>query len=416
MKLTHTLTQYKLSWMDQVYRSILFKKLEKLTEGHILIEESFLGSDSQYSFGIKNAAAEHQASLRIVNPKMYARIVLGGSVGAGESYFLGEWETEQLTNLIRIFAINRNLLSQMEGGLGFVSAGIRKIFHTFHPNTIQGAQKNIHAHYDLGNNFFELFLDSSWMYSAAYFKTKQESLEEAQFEKLDRIARKLNLKPEHHLIEIGSGWGGFAIHAAKHYGCKVTTATISQAQFQLANERIKKENLSHLIEVVFCDYRKLEGKYDKLVSIEMIEAVGLDYLEVYFEKCSSLLKDNGQMLLQAITIRDEFYVHAKKNVDFIQRYIFPGSGIPSMSSMMNAIAKKTDLQLTDLEDFGQDYALTLKLWSERLKLNHQKVLQLNYPESLYRMWQFYFSYCEGGFLEKSIGVSQLSFHKPRSKI
>jgi cyclopropane-fatty-acyl-phospholipid synthase len=227
--------------------------------------------------------------------------------------------------------------------------------------------------------------------------------------------KKLDLKPSDHVMEIGTGWGSFAIHAAKHYGCKVTTTTISEEQFKLAKERVAEAGVSDRVELLFQDYRLLTGEYDKLVSIEMIEAVGLDNLDGYFEKCSSLLKENGQMLLQAITIRDQQYESAKKGVDFIQRYVFPGSGIPSIAAMSDSITAHTDFQIAQLEDFGAHYARTLKEWDNRLVANHQKLLQRGYPEVLYRMWRYYFGYCEGGFEERNIGVSQILLTKPKAR-
>jgi cyclopropane-fatty-acyl-phospholipid synthase len=279
---------------------------------------------------------------------------------------------------------------------------------------VNGARKNIEAHYDLGNDFFELFLDSSFLYSSGVFKREDSSLEEAQIEKIDRICRKLKLKPSDHLIEIGTGWGAFALHAAKHYGCRVSTTTISKNQFEMTRARIKEAGLENQIELLYQDYRKLEGRYDKLVSIEMIEAVGLDHLDGFMKKCSDLLKPDGLALIQAITIREESYEEAKKSVDFIQRYIFPGSGICSIGSIQASVAKGTDLSLTHLEDFGTHYARTLHEWAKRLESQHETLLKRGYSEELYRMWQFYFSYCEGGFLERSIGVAQLLYAKPRS--
>jgi len=342
-------------------------------------------------------------------------MALGGSIATGESYMEGEWTSDQLPDLIRIFARNRDVVMQVDQGLAKLSNPFQKLFHRFHRNSIHGAKKNIHAHYDLGNDFFGLFLDPSWMYSSAVFLKSDSTLEEAQFEKLDRICRKLHLKPTDHVMEIGTGWGGFAIHAAKHYGCKVTTTTISEKQFQLATERVGQAGLQDQVTIIMKDYRQLEGKFDKLVSIEMIEAVGLEYLGTYFEKCSSLLKQTGQMVIQAITIRDEYYEHAKNNVDFIQRYIFPGSGIPSLGVMSALVKEKTDLQITNLEDFGPHYARTLREWSERLKENHSELLKRGYAEELYRMFQFYFGYCEGGFSERAISVLQMQFSKPECR-
>jgi cyclopropane-fatty-acyl-phospholipid synthase len=413
MKLVSAIPASSLKLTDQICRNLLFKKLTKLSEGCIEIVELFRGGQN-FIFGNPKTPAHLRTEVRILNPHAYSRIALGGSIGTGESYAAGEWECEQLANLIRVFVRNRSLLMELDSGWGAITAPISKLLHRLRKNSIAGSQKNIHAHYDLGNDFFSLFLGKTWMYSSGVFLSPASSLDDAQTEKIDRICRKLNLSPEDHLVEIGTGWGGFAIHAAKKYGCRVTTTTISREQYEFTKQRITAEGLEDRIELLFRDYRLLEGQYDKLVSIEMIEAVGLDHLNIYFEKCSSLLKPEGQMLIQGITIRDQYYASAKKSVDFIQRYIFPGSGIPSVESISRAVTKNTDLQMSHLEDFGAHYAKTLKLWSDQLKSKRNEVLKLGYPEELYRQWQFYFGYCEGGFLERSIGVMQMLLLKPKA--
>jgi cyclopropane-fatty-acyl-phospholipid synthase len=253
------------------------------------------------------------------------------------------------------------------------------------------------------------------MYSCALFESKEMTLEEASVHKLDTICKKLALSPEDHIVEIGTGWGGFAIYAAKNYKCKVTTTTISQEQYNYTKNLIKENQLEDKITLLLEDYRNLSGKFDKLVSIEMIEAVGLDNLPIYFEKCSSLIKEDGVMLIQAITIRDHFYESAKKSVDFIQRHVFPGSGIPSVSAIMEAVKIKTDLCLSNQSDYAEDYAETLSHWSKRLEKNKDQITKLGYPDYLYRLWQYYFSYCEGGFRERATGLSQLVLSKPRFK-
>ena len=414
MKLERTMTATSISFIDQISRGMLLKKLALLKVGRILVQEDFGSRSEQFCFGSEDAPAHLCATLKITHPRAYGRIVLGGSVGGGESYMDGDFECSELTNLIRIFARSPELHMNLDSGAALLTSPLRKLFHRFRNNSIRGSQENIHAHYDIGNDFFDLFLDRSFLYSSGIYKTETTTLEDAQIEKIDRICRKLELKPTDHLLEIGTGWGAFAVHAAKHYGCKVTTTTISEEQHAFAKERIEFEGLSSQIELLFKDYRLLEGKFDKIVSIEMIEAVGLDHQDEYFEKCSSLLKEDGQMLLQAITIRDQQYESARKSVDFIQRYIFPGSGIPSLESMNRSMTRKTDFQIAHVEDFGPHYARTLNEWAKRLTHNHEKVLERGYPERLYRMWQYYFSYCEGGFHERSIGVAQLLLLKPRA--
>ncbi|MBC7457511.1 MAG: class I SAM-dependent methyltransferase [Bdellovibrionaceae bacterium] len=413
---TQVLAEPTLGVMDKIIRTLFLKKMSTLETGKLEIIECFNGFEKHHIFGSKKSPDDLHSTLKIFNPQFYSRILFGGSIGAGESYIDKDWETSNLAQLIQLFARNRDLQTGLDKGLGWLMAPSRKIYHLLNKNSISGSKKNIHAHYDLGNDFFKLFLDKNWMYSAAIFKTQETSLDDAQFEKVDRICRKLKLKPDDRVIEIGTGWGGFALHAAKHYGCHVTTTTISKEQYKVAVDRIEQAGLSDRVTILLQDYRLLEGTYDKLVSIEMIEAVGLNFLETYFTKCSSLLKPHGEFLLQAITIRDQNFIAAKKSVDFIQRYIFPGSGIPSIESIINATSSCTDLQLAHLEDFGFDYAKTLHIWNDRLETHKNVILQQGYPESLHRMWQFYFGYCEGGFLERSIGVSQIHFLKPDQRI
>ncbi|MBC7753330.1 MAG: class I SAM-dependent methyltransferase [Moraxellaceae bacterium] len=408
---THARSEPALGFIDNIIRSLFLKKLSTIQNGQLEIIECFNGFEKHHIFGTKTLNQDLHGTIKVFNPQFYSRILFGGTIGAGESFMDHDWESPNLAQLIQLLARNRELQTGLDTGLGWLMAPGRKIYHAFNRNSMSGAKKNIHAHYDLGNDFFKLFLDQNWMYSSAIFKSEETSLDEAQFEKVDRICRKLRLKPTDRVIEIGTGWGGFALHAAKHYGCHVTTTTISKQQYDMAVERINQAGLSDRVTILLQDYRLLEGTFDKLVSIEMIEAVGLNFLDTYFAKCSALLKPQGEFLLQAITIRDQYYEAAKQSVDFIQRYIFPGSGIPSIESILMSTSSHTDLQLAHLEDFGLDYAKTIHIWNERLIANRNQILQQGYSESLYRMWQFYFGYCEGGFLERSIGVSQFHFLK-----
>jgi cyclopropane-fatty-acyl-phospholipid synthase len=392
--------------VDLWCRKILFDKLKNIKHGHL----SFIDQSQTFDFGDKNSSLK--AIISIHRQSFYSRSLLGGSIGNAESYVDQDWDVDHLTHLVRIFVRNRELLENIDGGIGSLLRPIQRYFHGLRSNTLDGSKENIRAHYDIGNDFFSLFLDPTMMYSSAIFETPDQSLENASLNKIRTICEKLNLKPTDHLVDIGTGWGSLAIYAAQNYHCKVTTTTISQEQFNYAKKQIEKFGLEDRITLLLEDYRLLEGSYDKLVSVEMIEAVGLEHLPVYFEKCSSLLKPNGLMVLQAITIRDQFYLNAKKNVDFIQRHIFPGSGIPSLHAMLNCVRDKTDLSLIDQHDFAEDYAQTLHHWSINLKQVEAQVLKLGYPDFLPRLWQFYFSYCEGGFRERAIGVSQMVLSKP----
>jgi cyclopropane-fatty-acyl-phospholipid synthase len=290
-----------------------------------------------------------------------------------------------------------------------------QLLHWLNSNTTEGSRKNIAAHYDLGNDFFALFLDETLMYSSAIFNQHTSTLKDASELKLKTICEKLDLQATDHVIEIGTGWGGFAIYAAMHYGCKVTTTTISQQQYALAKSRVTAAGLQDKITLLLDDYRHLSGQFDKLVSIEMIEAVGHRFYDTYFAKISALLKPDGLALIQAITIQDQRYESAKKSVDFIQRYIFPGSCIPSNTAMLNSITRNSDLRLFDLEDIGPHYATTLKRWRENFFDKIEAVRKLGYSEEFIKMWEFYLCYCEGGFAERALGDVHLLLAKPDNR-
>ncbi len=396
--------------LDGICRKMLFDKLLTIKEGSI---EMIGPSGDSHLFGEPNAPTHHRAIVNIRKQRAYSRIALGGSVGTGESYVDGDWDSPTLVALVRVFVLNREVLNALDSGSGKIFEPLQKFLHFLRANGESQARKNIKAHYDLGNDFFSLFLDESWMYSSGYFNTPESTLSEAQFEKNDRLCRRLKLNSSHHLLEIGTGWGGFAVHAAKNYGCHVTTTTISKAQYDFAAARIKKENLEDKITLVFKDYRTLEGQYDRLVSIEMIEAVGVKFLDTYFEKCASLLKPDGVMALQAILIQDQFFEQAARSVDFIQTHIFPGSAIPSVARISESIKDFTDMRLEHFEDFGGHYARTINEWAKNLARHEDHITRMGYPESLKRLWNYYFAYCEGGFLEKQISVGHFFFTKPR---
>jgi cyclopropane-fatty-acyl-phospholipid synthase len=315
----------------------------------------------------------------------------------------GTWDCDELVNLIRIMARNRDLLDGMERGLARLSRPLQKIFHWVNRNTRRGAERNIAAHYDLGNEFFQLWLDESLMYSCAIFEHDNATLSEAQETRLERVCQRLDLQPSDHLVGIGSGWGGLAIHAASRYGCRVTTTTISRQQCTLARQRIAAAGLADRVTVLLEDYRDLTGTYDKLVSLEMIEAIGHEHHEQYFAQCAKLLRPGGRMLIQAITIEDARFEQYRKDVDFIQRYIFPGSCLPSVQVMREIIESADQLEVSSIEDIGLHYATTLNHWRQNFFRRLAEVRALGYPEEFIRMWEFYLCYCEGGFLERTIG-------------
>ena len=348
------------------------------------------------------------ATLTVRDADFYRQVALNGSVGAGESYMDGHWHSDDLVALVQLLVRNRDLLDGMEGGLARLGGVALKAWHGLRRNTRAGSRRNIAAHYDLGNALFRIFLDENLMYSSAMF-APGDTLEQASRRKLDRICRKLQLGPGDHLLEIGTGWGGMALHAAGHYGCRVTTTTISKEQHALARERVAAAGLADRVTVLREDYRDLRGKYDKLVSIEMIEAIGHQYLDTYFQACAARLAPNGLALVQAITIEDDRYEQALRSVDFIKRHVFPGSFIPCVSAMVGSAARAGSLRLLNLEDFGDSYAVTLRHWRQRFFDRLDEVRALGYDERFVRLWDFYLCYCEGGFIERSISDVQLLF-------
>jgi cyclopropane-fatty-acyl-phospholipid synthase len=328
----------------------------------------------------------------------------------------GDWSAEDLTDVIRLMVINRHIFERMDSGWGRLMEPLYQGFHWLHRNTRAGSRANIHAHYDLGNDFYQLFLDDTMTYSCGIFETETATLQQASIAKYDRICRKLKLNAADHVLEIGTGWGGFAVHAAGEYGCRVTTTTISQAQYEWAKAAVADAGLDNRITLLLEDYRDLEGTYDKVVSIEMVEAVGHQFLETFFRCCSRYLKKDGMMLLQAITIADSVYDRHKRSVDFIKRYIFPGSCIPSLTAMCHAMARSTDLRVVHLEDLAPHYARTLREWRHRFFKNISFVREMGYSDIFIRMWEYYLCYCEGGFEERYLGDVQMVITKPLCRL
>ncbi len=394
--------------IDRFARGAVLSRLAGIKTGRIVIEDG----DERIPFGQGIEDAELHGTIRVKDRRFYSDIALAGSIGAGEAYMAGSWTTDDLTALAQIMIRNRAVMEGMDGGLARLANPVRRFIHYLNRNTKTGSQRNIAAHYDLGNDFFELILDRTLMYSCAIFERAGATLEEAATAKVDRICRKLDLRAHDHLVEIGTGWGGFAIHAAKNYGCRITTTTISRAQHDYAVKKIAAEGLADRITVLLKDYRDLTGQFDKAVSIEMIEAVGHQFLDSYFRKCGELLKPDGMMLLQAITITDREYAGALKRVDFIRKYIFPGSFIPSVTALCDSITRSSDMRLFHLEDLTPNYAETLKNWRTRMFNNLERVRALGYPEEFIWMWEFYLCYCEAGFRERYIGDVQMILTRP----
>lgn len=392
-------------------RKLVLDKLGDLVEGEL----EFVDGRDHFTFGKKSEAFPVRARIDVRDAALYPQMAFGGSIGAAEAFMNGAWQTDDLTSVVRIFVRNRDVLEGMEGGAARALVSMHKLYHRLNENSLTGSKKNIQAHYDLGNDFYELFLDETMMYSAGVFEHASSTLAEASTAKIERICSKLELSARDHVVEIGTGWGGFAVHAAARYGCRVTTTTISRRQYEYAVERVKRLGLEHLVTVLFRDYRELEGTFDKLVSIEMIEAVGHAYYDEFFGRCARLLKPDGLMSLQAITIADRYYDSALRSVDFIQRYIFPGSTIPSVAAISASVARASDLRLVHHEDLTPHYARTLAAWRERFFENIHEVERLGYGERFIRMWEYYLSYCEGGFAERAIGSVQMTFAKPMNR-
>ncbi|GLQ45961.1 cyclopropane-fatty-acyl-phospholipid synthase [Dyella lipolytica] len=383
--------------------------MAQLRHGQLLVHDA-LGMEE---FG--TPASQHpdlSVHVHVKDMDFYRMVATHGSVGAGEAYMDGLWECDDLVALVQLLVRNRDLLDGMETGLARLAGVAMRAWHALRRNTRQGSRRNIAAHYDLGNDFFQLFLSSDLMYSSALWEDDIATLEAASSRKLHRICERLQLRSSDHVMEIGTGWGGFALHAATHYGCCVTTTTISQEQHALATMRVAESGLSDKITVLLKDYRDLDGQYDKLVSIEMVEAIGAEFLDTYFAQCARLLKPDGLAVLQAITIEDHRFEQALKSVDFIKRFIFPGSFIPSIQAMLDAKTRSSDLALIELSDFGLSYAKTLQAWRERFLRQRECVRQQGFDERFVRMWEFYLAYCEGGFRERSIGVAHFVLAKP----
>ncbi|HQQ62638.1 MAG TPA: cyclopropane-fatty-acyl-phospholipid synthase family protein [Pseudomonadales bacterium] len=395
---------------ESMYRSAVFAMLKKIRGGRLAVFEN----GKVYSFGALQSDSDINASIRINHAEMWRDVVTRGSIGAGEAYMAGYWTSPDLTQVIRLLVRNRDILLGLDGQQSFMARMALKAAQAMNRNTPEGSQQNIRAHYDLSNAFFELFLDPSMMYSSAVFRHPVEPLAEASQYKLQLVCQQLQLTPDDHLLEIGTGWGGMAIYAARHYGCRVTTTTISQEQYDYARARIEQEGLSHRITLLLMDYRELTGHYDKLVSIEMIEAVGAEFQQVYFEICDNLLKPGSRALIQAITIRDDLYERYLQETDFIRQYIFPGGCLPTVTRIRQLTREHTELELLALSDITADYALTLNHWRQRFLFNSKQVMALGFDLSFMRMWEFYLCYCEGGFLEHSIGTHQLLFTKHRA--
>ncbi len=395
----------RLGWLDRRCRSAVLARFDALEGGCLRVRDP----DGEWVVG---QPGELDAGLEVHGAGFWRMLATGGSVGAGEAYVAGLWDAADLVGVIRLLAANRRAMDQMERGSARFYGWVLRAAHRLARNTPGGSRRNIAAHYDLGNNFFEAWLDSRMQYSSALFTDSAQTLEAGQEAKLARIADRLQLDPDDHLLEIGSGWGGLAIYMAERIGCRVTTTTISEQQYRHACDAVRRAGLDERVTVLQRDYRDLDGRFDKVVSVEMIEAVGAEYLDRYLATVRDRLKPDGLALIQAITIEDHRYDSALGSVDFIKRYIFPGSFIPSVSAIAASMARSTDLGLIELFDFGDSYARTLRLWRERFEAAWSEIRAGGFDESFRRRWRFYLAYCEGGFLERAISDVHLLLAGP----
>ncbi len=394
----------KMSLLERAVRG----RLRALTKGSLTVRTAH-GSETFGEARDTHTVGASHGIVDVHDDRFWSSLALRGSVGSGEGFAYGWWTSPEPTDVVRVFVSNIDALDGMERGLARLSLPFLKAYHAFRANSRGGSRKNISAHYDLSNEFFGLFLDPTMTYSSAVFERADMGLEEAQLAKIDRLCERLDLKSTDHLLEIGTGWGAFAMRAAAKFGCRVTTTTISEKQHAFAKERIEAAGLADRIELLLVDYRDLRGTYDKIVSVEMIEAVGAKHYPAYFKSCERLLNPGGALAIQAITIHDRHFEKARKAVDFIQRHIFPGSCIPSVSALSNAAREASDFRLVHLEDIGHHYVPTLRTWRDTLRAKRDEAQALGFDDDFLRLFDFYFAYCEGGFDERHISVAHMVY-------
>lgn len=399
----------KPSILAKIFKKLILSQFKKINYGCIILNED----NSKVIFG--DEESKLKTEVKIYSDEFYILAGSGGDLGIAEAYAAGYWDADDMVKLIQIVIKNQEVQKSLEGGFTKLISPINRYIHRSRRNTVSGSKENIVAHYDLSNEFFQTWLDKSMTYSCAIFEPENLSLFDASREKLDRICRKLNIQADDHVVEIGTGWGSFALHAAKKYGCRVTTTTISNEQHAYVSNLIEKEGLKDKITLLKNDYRELKGQYDKLVSIEMIEAVGYNFIQQFFQTCSELLKPDGLMAIQGITYHEQGFENHLNSVDFIKKYIFPGSNLISVNHVLSVIKDFTDLSLVHLEDITKYYALTLKLWREKYRDEMSKIKKMGYSDEFLRMWDYYFIYCEAGFRERFIGDVQLVMSKPKNK-
>lgn len=394
------------NWTTQVSKRILLKMLENFEGGYLEV----ICPEQTFTFGDPNA--ELRSTVTVHNERVFKRVLLGNDVGFGESYMDGDWSSPNVVDTIRLMLRNIATFENNNRFLSFFKEAFDFISHKLRSNTLTGSRKNIEYHYDLGNDFYKLFLDQTMAYSCGVYEKINDSLEESQLNKFDLICRKLKLTPQDHVLEIGTGWGGFALYAAGQYGCKVTTTTISREQYEFAADRFERNGFDkEQINLLYEDYRNLKGSFDKIVSIEMFEAVGYKFYDEYFGACNRLLKEQGSMLLQTITIPEQKFSAYRKRADWIQKYIFPGSELASVGGILESLKRASQLTLFHMQDIGTHYARTLNVWRERFNKALHSVQTLGFDERFVKMWDYYLASCEAAFLERQIGDCHLLLSK-----
>jgi cyclopropane-fatty-acyl-phospholipid synthase len=387
-------------------RKAVFGMLENVRDGALEI----VCPERTYLFGESGTGL--RACIHVNNERFFSRVLWGGDDAAGDAYIDGDWSSPDPVAVVRLAVRNLGRLEKANPILSLASRAFHKLRHRANRNTLSGSRRNIQAHYDLSNEFFRLFLDRQMLYSSAVYRHKDDTLEQAQIEKIDRICRKLRLGPNDHVLEIGTGWGSFALHASRYYGCRVTTTTISKEQYGRAKELFAHSgDAGARIQLLFEDYRNLTGSFNKVVSIEMFEAVGLEYYDQFFSACDRLLTADGALVMQTITMIENRFGAYRKQSDWIQRRIFPGSQLASVREILNSLVRSTRLSMFHLEDIGMHYAYTLAEWRRRFHESHQKVRALGFDEPFCRMWDYYLAYCEGAFRERHISNIQLMLTK-----
>ena len=395
----------KKSFLDNFFKKQFIKNMNNLEKGYMTISID----GKEYFIGDKKSSLS--CNFNVIHNSFFTLIGSGGLNGAAEAYALGLWECDDIVALIRILIQNQNVMNKFDSGIASLAKPINKSIHRRRKNTLSGSKKNILAHYDLSNEFYQLWLDDTMTYSCGIFENKNSTMKEASIKKLDSLINKLDVKPGDTILEIGTGWGSFACHAAKEYGCKVVTTTISDSQYDYAKKKISLENLEGQVTLLKEDYRNLTGSYDKIVSIEMIEAVGHENIPTYFKKVSDLLTNGGKFALQGITYNDQKFDTYKHSVDFINKYIFPGACLISLSQVLDTLKKDTNLILNDLLDITSHYAKTLNIWRENFLGKRDEISSLGFDDNFIRLWEFYLVYCEAGFIEQNIGDYQFLFTK-----